>query len=553
MSYSFNISLSVLNHLWRNLYRNFITVLWEAISNSWDADAKNVWINIDRENWTFSIKDDGIGMNSTDFQEKFLKVGHSKRKESQRSPWWRPYIWRKWIGKLALLSCSDRIAIITKKKWEDTVSWVIDNSELDHAITEDESIYHLQNIDNFSIEDDLGDLEHGTLLFFQWLKEEIHNTLSFLRKMIALYFRFSLIDSNFKIYLNDSEISSIDLSELSNNTQFVWEINSPTDSYLAKLSPQRRGEISNSTWIKGFIASVNKPTDLKIYGTGERITIDLYVNWRLREKNILKHIPTARITESYLYGQIHFDLLDQPGNEDVFTSSREWIIESNQLYQLLLNELKKILKQHILLERDQRRLELNLDWDEEESRVPKRERKSRSLFNEIASEYKTPSNNNSIEPSAQIPLEDRISQLSIEAGFNVPSYIECFLSENLLRKYIRDHKSVISDESIEKSKLWKSKEEENKNRGNIPICIRQVNDVLSYLDMDHLCDNITPRQNTPWKNHDYLGLQSDWKAYKPLRDAVGHTALLTEEAKRRLTTVYDSIKAKIKNLLLDWL
>jgi len=65
--------------------------------------------------------------------------------------------------------------------------------------------------------------------------------------MIALYFRFSLIDSNFKIYLNDSEISSIDLSELSNNTQFVWEINSPTDSYLAKLSPQRRGEISNST------------------------------------------------------------------------------------------------------------------------------------------------------------------------------------------------------------------------------------------------------------------------------------------------------------------
>jgi len=44
---------------------------------------------------------------------------------------------------------------------------VIDNSELDHAITEDESIYHLQNIDNFSIEDDLGDLEHGTLLFFQ--------------------------------------------------------------------------------------------------------------------------------------------------------------------------------------------------------------------------------------------------------------------------------------------------------------------------------------------------------------------------------------------------
>ena len=54
--FTFNISLSVLNHLGRNLYRNFITVIGEAISNSWDADAKNVWIYIDRENDSFIIK-----------------------------------------------------------------------------------------------------------------------------------------------------------------------------------------------------------------------------------------------------------------------------------------------------------------------------------------------------------------------------------------------------------------------------------------------------------------------------------------------------------------
>jgi len=48
--FKFEISLSVLNHLGRNLYRNFITVLGEAISNAWDADANNVWIDIDRDN-----------------------------------------------------------------------------------------------------------------------------------------------------------------------------------------------------------------------------------------------------------------------------------------------------------------------------------------------------------------------------------------------------------------------------------------------------------------------------------------------------------------------
>ena len=42
--FKFNISLSVLNHLGRSLYRNFTTVIGEAISNSWDADAENVWI-----------------------------------------------------------------------------------------------------------------------------------------------------------------------------------------------------------------------------------------------------------------------------------------------------------------------------------------------------------------------------------------------------------------------------------------------------------------------------------------------------------------------------
>ena len=101
--FSFNISLSVLNHLGRNLYRSFATVLGEAISNSWDADAHNVYITINKNENYFSIQDDGIGMTAEDFQNKFLKVGYSKRKEGNTySALKRPYIGRKGIGKLAL-------------------------------------------------------------------------------------------------------------------------------------------------------------------------------------------------------------------------------------------------------------------------------------------------------------------------------------------------------------------------------------------------------------------------------------------------------------------
>jgi HSP90 family molecular chaperone len=111
--FTFEISLSVLNHLGRDLYRSFMTVLGEAISNSWDADANNVWVYIDRERDSLVVKDDGNGMNAKDFQDKFLKIGYSKRKEGDRSAKNRPYIGRKGIGKIALLSCARRISILT--------------------------------------------------------------------------------------------------------------------------------------------------------------------------------------------------------------------------------------------------------------------------------------------------------------------------------------------------------------------------------------------------------------------------------------------------------
>ena len=137
--FSFEISLSVLNHLGRNLYRSFATVLGEAISNSWDANAQNVWIYIDKKKKSFYVKDDGMGMSADDFQNKFLKIGYSKRKGGKKfSPGKRrPYIDRKGIGKLALLSCAEKISIVSKTQGGTYVGGVIDNSGLDRAITQD--------------------------------------------------------------------------------------------------------------------------------------------------------------------------------------------------------------------------------------------------------------------------------------------------------------------------------------------------------------------------------------------------------------------------------
>jgi hypothetical protein len=195
--FTFAISLSVLNHLGRNLYRSFMTVIGEAVSNSWDADAENVWIHIDREKNYLIIKDDGHGMDANDFQNKFLKIGYSKRKDGEtKSEKDRPYIGRKGIGKLALLSCAKKVTVISKKIGKSFVGGVIDNNGLDDAIEHDlePGEYILQDPNTNKFDDYLNDYEKGTIIYFEGLNEEIKHTIEYITISIALFFRFSLID-----------------------------------------------------------------------------------------------------------------------------------------------------------------------------------------------------------------------------------------------------------------------------------------------------------------------------------------------------------------------
>ena len=207
-NFKFNISLSVLNHLGRNLYRNVITVLGEAVSNSWDADASNVWITIDKEHNCMIIEDDGDGMNFDDFQNKFLKIGYSKRKNGKyKTSSGRPFIGRKGIGKLALLSCAQSVHVASKTKETVLVGGVIDNSSLDKAITDDlnSQEYVLGNLTP-KVLSFVNIREKGTYILFENVNEGITNTVEYIKKSVALYFRFSLLDEKFNIFVNNEKI-----------------------------------------------------------------------------------------------------------------------------------------------------------------------------------------------------------------------------------------------------------------------------------------------------------------------------------------------------------
>lgn len=552
-NFTFNISLSILNHLGRNLYRNFITVIGEAISNSWDADANNVWITINREGNYFVIKDDGNGMTEDDFQNKFLRIGYSKRKQGEnKSPGNRPYIGRKGIGKLALLSCAKRISILTKTATSPYIGGVIDNTGLDEAITEDlnPQDYNLEAVDEVLLRPFIEDNNKGTVIYFQDLNDGIKNRIDHIRKLIALYFKFSLLDNSFSIYLNGAPITVDELTDLANDTQFLWKINEPNDPYInQKLIGnehlKQNRDLQARDDISGFIASVVKPSNLKIRGTDENVSIDLFVNGRLREKDILKHIPQARVVESYIYGQIHFNLLDDGDGEDRFTSSREGVISDDPLFKELLAEIERLLKEEIINDWDKWRIKLRQDGDPDNERITKKERKSQELFNVISGEFILPSET----PNAD-EVNSWIDALSDDAKFNFASYGECFVSENLLRKFINKKNIPLTQtahkEIYDPERGFRAKEHRNKAEANISFEIRQNPDDLSYLEMKslaYLSSTIIANQQEQQR------LQQDAKEYKPIRDALAHTSLLTSVAKNKLNSTYENIKAKIKSFL----
>ena len=543
--FRFAISLSVLNHLGRNLYRNFITVLGEAISNSWDADAKNVWINIDKESGNFSIKDDGVGMDASDFQGKFLKIGYSKRGERAKSEERdRPYIGAKGIGKLALLSCAQRVSVISKLHDSEYIGGVIDNSGLDDAIRDDltPDEYPLEELNWKLFEELIDGHNRGTIVFFENAKEQIRNSIAHIRKLLALSFTFSLIDEDFTIHVNGEPVGLKDIQDLLDTTEFVWIVNAHADMFTDELKKLKAEPITLTTalGVTGFIASVEKPRNLKITGTEERATIDLFVNGRLREKNILRHIPSQRIVESYLYGQIHFDEMDVGDGIDPFTSSREGVVEDNSNFQALLDYLKRDALVQLFDQWDSLRLDRGKEGDDENTRKTKRQRKARDLYAAARDEY---------EPEDGTETKDEVEgwldELRNDAEFNLSSYADCFLSENLVRRYLTEYKVHLDKGAPNEIKEWQEREQKRLGEANISFDVRKDPDGLSFLGMDMLALSAEGGKSTNGEQ----SLWTDAISYKPVRNVVGHTGLLTNNAKTHLSLTFENIKARVKNLI----
>ncbi|HHA1826599.1 TPA: TIGR02391 family protein [Enterobacter hormaechei subsp. xiangfangensis] len=210
-----------IEHLGVKMYSTLPPALAELISNAYDADSENVTLEFKElgSKKFISVKDDGMGMDSNDIQNRFLVIGRNRRKDDGDLPtpkFGRFATGKKGLGKLALFGLAKIITIDTAKNglrnrfvlnWDDLLSA---SGEYKPSI---------------EINNQVTDLPNGTTIKLSELKRQSSFEVDSLADSLSKIF---IVDDNFKIILKkqSGEVINIDNSRRYNgfNQQFSWDV-----------------------------------------------------------------------------------------------------------------------------------------------------------------------------------------------------------------------------------------------------------------------------------------------------------------------------------------
>lgn len=343
--YEMTIDLNVLDHLGINLYSNVAAVLTEIVANAWDADALEVRIDYDATKQQITISDDGIGMTVSDMNDKFLKVGYRRRvKESTVTALGRHVMGRKGLGKLSLFSIAENVRVESCKDGE-RHGLSMSVSKIKEAIDGQQARYVPDAIDPSGLT-----VVKGTRIVLSSLKKgRVPSTLVALRRRLAR--RFSVVgSSNFSVFIDGSPVTAVDRDDIL-AVEYLWHIGD-VDGERSKAAVNLKDEKTlpdrldawDSGWVvRGWIGTAVKPKMLVDAEGNNLNSIVLMAHGRLIQENILDNINDGRLYTKYLTGQLEADFLDLDSEEDIATSDRQRIQESDPRAAAMTAYLKSLL------------------------------------------------------------------------------------------------------------------------------------------------------------------------------------------------------------------
>lgn len=314
---------SLVEQLGAQLYPSVTATVAELISNAWDADAKNVWIQIPfGTTWAgqseIRVLDDGNGMTREQAQAMYLIVGRKRRLSSWgvKSENGRNVHGRKGIGKLAAFGTAGVLDCST----------IRDGQRTDFRLDYD-NIRMLDPNEDYKVEPvpDPPDLLsphgqtliHGTHIRLRRLKlKKAVSRDQFLRSMSR---RFALNSNELAVHID----GGAELSRFNLPTEFRFPANGvPNDDVKIGLDGWAEEDLHGQP-LRWWIGFTLKPLD-----EDQQQGISILANGKMAQRPFKferSQGTTGQLGQEYLVGEVQADWIDQGADidDDLIQSNRD--------------------------------------------------------------------------------------------------------------------------------------------------------------------------------------------------------------------------------------
>ncbi len=469
--------LAIIDQLGEKLYTQLPPILAEYISNSYDADANNVNINIDLISekddtvpnscnvYDISIEDDGQGIaeNSQKIEEIFLSFGRKKRiKEggSLSQKFSRPYHGKKGVGKLAGFGCAKKISVYTTSGGVSN-SFYLDHEEIQKKIETNINEYFPPHD---VIDEELGK-DSGTKITLHNIERVTKIDLEDLALSLAARLQiFNSDESNedfFKCTINYGGSSVV----LDNNMYYKYFLCDVEEEFKWNYDSVKHCLLDDE---RKFFESNNIKLEINTSKTplkrGNGLTI--YCRKKLAADREFFQQRHNDLFHGYLYGKVEADFIDEDNNKD-FISTERVKINWDKVDSTFTVAMEKIMN------------EVQKQWRE----------KRKEALDSVIIDYRNTgeSKYDNLSPAEQRLCDDFMNKLTTNTNLSVEqvkeysSYVEDmfeFQSFQEATKQIMDEDLDIID-SLEYIKKWDLIE----NKELAKICLGRINALEVFEQM----------------------------------------------------------------------
>lgn len=336
---------NTIDHLGIKLYSSFPPVIAELISNSYDADAKNVEIKINYDEKIVTVSDDGTGMTHDELNQNFLVIGRNRRKAEGTGiskVKGRKVTGKKGLGKLAVFGIAKTVEVYSIKDGLKNAFSI----NYDDMKVESDAEYRPRII----FENETTSEESSTVVKIKEIRQSTIMSIEDLAYNLSK--RFSFFDAEFEVKIVDEKTKeeqpitkSIYFEKL--EKEFEWVFPDDFTSEINSIDEFRR---LNEHAVTGKIYTKSTPLRKKDSG------FLLYVRNKLASENVFFDDRANDSFNGYVTGFFNIDFIDDSDEDDYISTARQSILwEENINIIRLRQDLNKLISKISALWREKRK------------------------------------------------------------------------------------------------------------------------------------------------------------------------------------------------------